>query len=336
MKEIISPQVLDWLLEPENPGVRYLTLRDLLKRPEDDLELRSARAAAHQTGPIAEILAHMEPEGFWEKPGPGYLPKYRSSVWSLVNLAQLGATVQEDKRIKSACDYMIENALLEGGQFTSNGVPSGTADCLQGNLCWALPEMGYDHPRLESAFEWLARTVTGAGLAPMSERNAAVRYYAGKCGPDFACGANDKLSCAWGAVKVMLALAQLPAEKRTPLITEAIQRGVDFLLSVDPAVGDYPSGYNQKPSGNWRKFGFPVFYVTDNLQVAEALVAHGLADDARLANTIRFIHGKPDNQGRWPLEYNYIGKTWVDFGPKKQPNKWVTLRALKVLNAVSV
>lgn len=336
MVETINPQTLTWLLEPADPGVRYLTMRDLLNLPVNDPELQQARTDAHRQGPISIILSHMDPQGFWEKAGPGYLPKYRSTVWSLVLLAQLGASVQEDERVFKACEYIIQHALLEGGQFTSNGVPSGTVDCLQGNLCWALMEMGYDHPRLESAFEWLARTVTGEGLAAMSERKAPVRYYAGKCGPDFACGANDKLPCAWGAVKVMLALAQLPANKRNPLINEAIQRGVDFLLSVDPAEGNYPSGYNMKPSGNWRKFGFPVFYVTDNLQVVEALVAHGLADDARLDNMIHFIQGKQDAQGRWSLEYDYSGKTWVDFGLKKQPNKWVTLRALKVLNAVGV
>jgi hypothetical protein len=31
------------------------------------------------------------------------------------------------------------------------------------------------------------------------------------------------------------------------------------------------------------------------------------------------------------LEYTYAGKTWGDFGEKKQPNKWVTLRAARVL-----
>lgn len=31
-----------------------------------------------------------------------------------------------------------------------------------------------------------------------------------------------------------------------------------------------------------------------------------------------------------PLRH-YAGKTWVDFGPKKMPNKWVTWRALRVL-----
>ena len=30
----------------------------------------------------------------------------------------------------------------------------------------------------------------------------------------------------------------------------------------------------------------------------------------------------------------YNGKTWVNFGKKKAPNRWVTLRALKTLRAI--
>jgi hypothetical protein len=176
--------------------------------------------------------------------------------------------------------------------------------------------------------------VTGEGVAPMSEKDAPLRYYAGKCGPNFACGSNDKKPCAWGAAKVMLAFSRLPAARRTPLIERAIQQGVDFLFSVDPATAEYPSGYAPKPSGNWWKFGFPVFYVTDLLQIVEALVELGYREDPRLANALALIDQKKDAQGRWALEYDYTGKTWVDFGPKKQPNKWVTLRALRVLQAV--
>ncbi len=168
----------------------------------------------------------------------------------------------------------------------------------------------------------------------MSERDAHVRYYAGKCGPNFACGANDKNPCAWGAAKVMLALSILPKERRTPQIENAIRQGVDFLFSVDPASAAYPTGYANKPSGNWWKFGFPVFYVTDILQIVEALVELGYGKEPRLANALQLIRDKQDDQGRWALEYDYTGKTWVDFGPMKQPNKWVTLRALRVLKAV--
>ena len=332
-QDLLHGDSLSWLLEPDSPGVRYLALRDLVDLPHDDPALLAARAAAHTQGPIATILSEMDESGYWAKSGPGYLPKYRSTVWSIIMLAQLGALAEDDPRLERACAYLIDHALASGGQFSASGAPSGTADCLQGNMCTVLLDLGYDDPRLEAAFEWMARTLTGEGIAPNSERDAPVRYYASKCGPLFACGSNNKLSCAWGGVKVMLAFARWPASRRTALTERAIQQGVDFFFSTDPAKADYPSGFSDKPSGNWWKFGFPVFYVTDLLQIVEALVALGYAADSRLSNAIELIRQKQDKHGRWALEYSYTGKTWVDFGPKKQPNKWVTLRALRVLKA---
>ena len=131
----------------------------------------------------------------------------------------------------------------------------------------------------------------------------------------------------------MLAMSQVPVEKRTVLMKKAIQRGADFFFSVDPSTAEYPNGWAAKPSGNWWKFGFPVFYVTDILQIAEALVALGFGKDKRLKNTLELIRSKQDAEGRWQLEYNYDGKTWMRFGKMKEPNEWVTLRALKVLKA---
>jgi len=325
---------IDWLLESENPGVRYLALRDLLDRPADDVELIAARHMAHTSGPIATVLEKMQPEGYWSKPGPGYTTKYRSTVWALILLAQLGASASEDERIGRGCAYLLEHSFTPGGHFTVYGTPSSSIDCLQGNLCWALLEMGYDDPRLEPAFEWMARTVTGEGMAPRSDKQSERRYYAYKCGPLFACGPNYGQSCAWGASKVMLAFGKLPEARRTPLIMNAIQQGVDFMFSTDPAKADWPTRLDDKPSRDWWKFGFPVFYVTDLLQVVEGLVALGYGNDPRLTNALELIRNKQDDQGRWLLEYDYTGKTWVDFGVKKQPNKWVTLRAVRVLKKV--
>lgn len=336
-KSQLRKDSLPWLLESDNPGVRYLALRDVLALSPDDRQLKSARRAAHREGPIAEVLANMDEGGYWVKAGPGYNPKYRSTVWSIIMLAQLGAFVSEDKRIEQACEYLLDHALAEGGQFTmiASGAPSGTADCIQGNLLWSLMELGCDDPRLKRAYEWMARTVRGDGIAPMHERDAPVRYYAGKCGPTFACGANNKLPCAWGGVKVMMAFSKLRVEQQSPLIRKAIHHGLDFFFSVDPSTAAYPTGYAEKPSGNWWKFGFPVFYVTDLLQLAEALVALGYGGDPRLSHTLSIIREKQDGEGRWSLEYDYTGKTWLDFGARKQPNKWVTLRALRVLRAVN-
>ena len=330
---LVNEKALAWLLEPDDPGVRYLAMRDLTNAGTD--ELLEAQKKAHTEGPIAAVLAEMAEEGYWSQPGAGYYPKYTGTVWSVILLSQLGASIKMDGRLETVVTYLLEHTLTKTGQFTVNGLPSGTSDCLQGNLCAALLDMGLEDPRLDKALEWMARSVTGDGIAPMKDKTAAVRYYSGKCGPSFACGSNGKLPCAWGAVKVMLAFSKLPSERRTPLIEKAIDRGVVFLFSTDPAKADYPCGYNNKPSGNWWKFGFPVFYVTDLLQNVEALVGLGCGNDPRLANALKLIRDKQDTEGRWSLEYDYNGKTRVDFGAKKLPNKWLTLRALRVLKAVS-
>ncbi len=325
---------IDWLLEPGDPGVRYLALHDLLDKVEDDPMLHEARREAHVKGPIAYILDNMQPEGYWVRPGPGYTAKYRSTVWALILLAQLGAHVEEDVRIRQGCDYLMEHTLAKGGQFITVGGAASTVDCLQGNLCWALLELGYQDPRLEGAFEWMARTVTGEGMAAKSEKDAERRYYAYKCGPLFTCGPNGNRPCAWGGAKVLLAFGNLPEVQRTPLIQNAIREGAEFFLSGDISKANWPTRLGDKPSRNWWKFGFPVYYITDLLQVVEALVALGYAKDPRLASSIELVRSKQDEQGRWALEYDYAGKTWGTYGEKKAANKWVTLRALRVLKRV--
>jgi hypothetical protein len=330
-QNFMTENTLVWLLDNDSPGVRYLALRDLLELSMDDPELKEAKTEAHKNGPIASVLYKMNPDGYWVRPGPGYNPKYRSGVWALTLLAQLGASIDQDDRISQACDYMLDHGLTSSGQFTMTGSPSGTIDCLQGNLCWALQELGCDDPRLVTAFDWMAHSVTGEDISPASDKGAEVRYYAYNCGPIFSCGGNNNLPCAWGAVKVMLAFSRLPVEKRTPLIDRAIKTGIDFLFSTDPAGAEYPAGVKGKPNRSWWKFGFPVFYVTDVLQNVEALVELGFGADPRLANAMKIIRDKQGQDGRWQLEYDYNGKTWVDFGLQKQPNKWVTFRVLRVL-----
>jgi hypothetical protein len=330
-QEQLNGDAVSWLMEKDKPGVRYLAMRDLLELRAGNSDLVTAQKLAHDKGPISIILNEMDDSGYWVKSGPGYTPKYRSTVWAVIMLAQLGASSTLDERVERACQYLLDNALTESGQFSISGTPSSTVDCLQGNLCAAMLDLGFQDPRLEKALEWMARSVTGEGVAPLENKKAPLRYYSGKCGPNFLCGANNKLPCAWGAVKVMLAFGKLPPSQRTPLIIKAIQKGIDFLFSIDPAEATYPTGWSSKPSGNWWKFGFPVFYVTDLLQNIEALVRLGFGNDPRLSNALNIVREKQNENGQWALDYDYAGKTWVDFGKKKQPNKWVTLRAVWVL-----
>ena len=96
----------------------------------------------------------------------------------------------------------------------------------------------------------------------------------------------------------------------------------------------YPTGSGIKPSSNWWKFGFLVFYITDRLQNVEAFVSLGYGRNPRLGKAIKLISDKGDAQGKWPMEYDYSHKIWFDTGSNKQPSKWITYRALKVLKSV--
>lgn len=325
---------LDWLLEEdaENPGVRYFALVRLLGDRPEDPDVLAARRTLMQQGPVPAILSAQNPSGFWEQPGGGYYPKYRSTVWSMIYLAQLGAD-PADPRVRSGGAYLLSHATTPAGIFTASGSLAGNVHCLAGNLAASLLDLGLGgDERLARALEWMSRYVTGEGIAPADERNAAVRYLkSATCAPGFCCSANNQQPCAWGAVKVLRALARVPAAARSPAEESAIAATVGFLMSVDPATARYPAGYSNKPSSSWFKFGFPVFYVTDVLQIAEALNEAGYGQHPRLGNLYDLILGKRDKAGRWKMEYSYRGKTWIDIERLGEPSKWVTLRALGVL-----
>jgi hypothetical protein len=100
-QRVLAGDPLPWLLEEDTPAVRHLALRQLLDQPEDAPAVRQARAAAMRADPIAAVLAAQAPEGFWVRPGPGYNPKYRGTVWQLTFLDQLGAD-STDPRVFAA------------------------------------------------------------------------------------------------------------------------------------------------------------------------------------------------------------------------------------------
>jgi len=331
---VLNGDPLPWLLEidPENPGVRFFTLKDILNRPLDDPEVVAAQHSLMTSGPVPVILAEQESQGYWVQPGPGYYPKYRGTVWQIIFLAQFGAD-GSDPRVLAGCDYVLDNSCSKHGGFSLTATPGGMIHCLQGNLVAALIDLGYlGDERLQLALDWLARSITGEGIASSNEKDTPVHYLkSGNSAPGFVCSANNQLPCAWGAVKAMLALSKVPQASQSSAVKTAIQAGIDFLFECDPAMADYPMGYSTKPSRSWFQFGYPIGYVTDVLQNLEVLVALGYGDDQRLENGRELLLGKQNARGRWSLEYTYNGKTWVEVEQKGKESKWVTLRALRVL-----
>ncbi|MDZ7739065.1 MAG: hypothetical protein U5K32_08385 [Bacteroidales bacterium] len=325
-----TAEPIEWLLETdqENPAVRYFALRDLLELPESHDRVRRARSAIMREGPVPVILEAQEPDGYWVKPGSGYSPKYRSTVWSVLLLAELGAD-PEEARVRRACEYLLDHARAPNGAFSvyQKPVASGALHCLNGNLVFALQRLGFgEDPRVGEVRDWLARSIVGEEFLDY--------YGSGVCAPGFACGVNEKQPCAWGANKALRALLETPEQAKTPLVERALERGAQFLLSRDPAVADYP--YTERVSSTWFKLGFPLTYWSDVLETVSNLVRLGYGQHPRVAPGLDWVRERRDDHGRWRLENSLRGKMWVDIERQGQPSKWITLRALKVLKAAGL
>jgi hypothetical protein len=329
-REVLNGDPLSWLLERDTPAVRHLALRHLLDERGDSAVVRRARAAAMRADPIAAILEHQAPYGWWERPGAGYGPKYRGTVWSLMFLEQMGADGR-DRRIARACDYVLTHTQTSSGGLGISGSsverpppPSAVVHCLNGNLLRALIGFGWlDDPRVRRAVEWEARSTTGEGFDGY--------YRSATTGPNFGCAINGGHPCAWGAIKGLRALAAIPPRRRAPHVRRAVVAGAAFLLSRDPAIADYPTDTSVSPS--WFKLGFPSGYVADVLQNLEVMIELGHARDPRLSHAVDLVLSKQDAEGRWRNEYPYRRKMWIDVDPPREPSKWVTLRACRVLKA---
>ena len=328
-KKALKADPTDWLLENDEtqPAISYYTLRDILDRDENDKEVKAARAAIMVSGPVPVIL-----EGHWNRPGFSFRPKYRRTEYTLINMAQLGAD-GSDPRIRASCEILLSRYIDSNGGLSFTGTPSDFHPCTAGIMGAALIDFGWlNDPRLQTAMEWLAQTITGERVAGASNRDTDKRYSnSGNSAPGFVCSKNGNLPCAWGAIKAMIALNKVPPAQRTRNMHEAIKLGVDFLLSHDPAVADYPFGKGNKPSSRWFTFFYPLGTSADILQNLEVLAALGQAQNPGLANALALVISKQNQQGRWLMEHTY-----VDIQEKKgQPSKWVTLRALRVLKAAS-
>ncbi|MCP4540232.1 MAG: nitrogen fixation protein NifH [Chloroflexi bacterium] len=328
MSNWTEANLLPWLLEIDelNPSIRYFALRNLLNQADDDPQLTTARADVMRTGPVPAILDAQYPDGYWVKPGPGYTPKYRSTLWQVIFLAQLGADGR-DTRIRRAIEHIFSHAQAPNNGFAINGRPSTTIHCLWGNVVRALLELGYENTgdeRLSATIDALARSITGDGY----------EWYrkGGVQAPGFVCSANYGLPCAWGAVRALWALNRVPPTLRTPIVEAAIETCTAFLLHYDIARADYP--HKERINSSWFKFGYPLGYVTDVLLNLEALVEAGCGGDPRLDEAIDLVLSKRDEQGRWKMEYSYNGKMWSDVEKKGEPSKWVTLRVIRMLKQI--
>ena len=291
---------LPWLLDPENPSVRYWTQIDILDRPANDPEVQTARAAVAHQPLVAELFTLQRPEGYW---GDDETKPYtaQGAVAALALLHMLGVT--PDTRTAAGCDSFLNFCQHESGGFSmTKKLRSGIFPCTTGEHLCFLVYFGFGgDPRVRAAFAFL--------IEDMSADDA------------LDCGRYQHQDCLWGAIAALNGLAVLPTDMRSAQSERAVKRLANALLD---ARYDFEGEHKR-----WLTFGVPRAW--DLISALKALAAHGHMQDARFLPLLELMLNRQDGQGRWLC--GSVSRTWP-IEKRNQASKWITLDALRVLKLV--
>ena len=326
-KSNLHADPITWLLEDDNPSVRYFTLVELLEKAENNPEVRKIKEEIMKKGVVPKILARQKEVGYWEEAEKFYTAKYKGTVWQILILAELGADGR-DSRIKKACEFLMENSQdrkshgfsIWVNAKTGGGRCSYVIPCLTGNLVYSLIKFGYlKDERIQNGINWITtyqRFDDGINKRPKG-------------------GSFDRLvmcwgkhSCHMGVVKTLKALAEIPVDQRNKEVKNTIEEGVEYLLKHHIYKRSHDLSRVSKPG--WLRLGFPLMYQDDILEILGILIRLGYHDE-RMQEAIDVLISKQDGEGKWKLENTFNGRFQINIEQKGKPSKWITLNALKVL-----
>jgi hypothetical protein len=338
----VPSATIDWLLEPENPAVAVLT-RSALLGEKDDKATTSLWARRNEYPPVSAILEAVHEDGSWDVPSRDY-QKYRGSLWQVHLLGELHAN-PDDERVRRGIDYAFSRQLDDGSWSASNARPDGSIACLTANVGRALARLvGGDNERVVAGVRYLADLYRDLGIVDCRQgRDYQLNGY-----------------CHMLTPKVLLYLAEVPSEK-WPEGTEALRDECVAKLrdkqvyrclpeesrEFNDVIWSLPSSkregvrekflaqhpelhYKDKPG--WLRFGYPLSYNSDALESLAALAGIGEAMRPEYQPAVDLVRSTADKDMRWPMRNTLNTKMYGDIEAKGEPSKWLTLRALRVLD----
>lgn len=313
---------IEWLLSESNPSVRYWTLRDLLNKPEDDAQVKKSKELIANQNVIEDIFSLQNEQGYW---GSGTsLWGYKNTSFQLLVLSELGLAGKNDPRIEKSMEFLFRFQ-QKNGSFAStikarNHLKNPTNEfCLTAIILRSLLLFGYgSDPRVQDAFQFLVSSEDHGWSCQWYPMNRE------KVIPE---------KCYMGGIKVLSAFTKLPPHLKTAEVKEIIARNAEPYLEnrIYWYRRDKTGQRTQKPS--WKKFSFPLFWNSDALEVLDVLTELQIRDE-RMGEALSLVRSKQID-GRWTLE-RCPRNMAVPLEEKGTPSKWITLRALRVLQRAGI
>ncbi|MBS0660964.1 MAG: hypothetical protein JSR82_22310 [Verrucomicrobia bacterium] len=305
--------VTAWLLEGD-PALRWQVLRDLQQAPPDVVAAERARVGREGLG--AALLAQQRPDGTWG--GTAWNHGWDSTMHALTLLREFGLDPASDEA-RRAVALVREQVHWEGWDwdgtwrgpgFVGAAYFAGEVEpCINGQVATSGAYFGQDVQRIVDRL--LREQLADGGWNCEAERGSVRSSF-----HTTICVLEALLACerAGGA-------GELAASRR---------RGEDYLLERRLL--------RRRTTGEWvddafTRLSFPNWWRYDVLRALDHLRLAGVRPDERAAEAVALLLSKRAPDGRWSLERFHEGTMPVDLGEQVgQPSRWLTFRALRVLD----
>jgi hypothetical protein len=306
--------VILWLLDSD-PSIRWQVMRDLIGAPADEVAAERARVAAEGTG--ARLLALQGADGRWG--GAAWNRGWNSTMHVLLLLRDMGLDPASDQA-RRAVGLVRDRVTWKGcGPQEADDNPFFTGEvepCINGQVGAVGAYFGQDVRGIIDRL--LAEQLPDGGWNCEADNGSTRSSF-------------NTTICVLEAL-----LEHEQAVGASPEVTGARLRGQEYLLERRlfrrRSTGEVIER-DRKSGAAWTHFAFPTWWHYDVLRGLEYLRSAGVTPDERLTEAIDLVASKRDGDGRWPLETRYPGVMPVEMDEgESRPSRWITLRALRVLN----
>jgi hypothetical protein len=290
-------------------------MRDLTDASDEEVAAERAKVATEGWG--ARLLALQEADGRWG--GAAWNRGWNSTMHVLWLLRHLG--------LDPASAEAQHAVVLVRDRVTWQG--SGPQEC-DGNLFFAGEVEPCINGQVATAGAYFGQDVRGIVDRLLSEQLSDGGWNCEVPNGSTRSSFNTTI-CVLEAL-----LEHERATGRCPEVTEARLRGQEYLLERRLfrrlSTGEVIER-DRKGDTIWMRFAFPTWWHYDMLRGLEYLCSAGVTPDERVAEAIELVASKCDAAGRWLLETRYPGVMPVEIDEGEgRPNRWNTLRALRVLD----
>jgi hypothetical protein len=307
----IPEKVIEWLLEEENPSIRYRTMVELQDLSEKSSKVKKAKKTISESPVVQNILQKMHPDGYWEvkkRDGRMVGAGVEYADWSTTHfvlsyLAELGIT-RDNSQVEMATNRYL-SLQQPDGDFWNH------FSCLYGINIRTFLKLGFhEDPRVNKTIELLKSMIR-------EDQGYLCELHEGKY--------KTRLtkSCYRGTVKVLFALSELPQIWTEPYVKRVLSYFLDRNVLYKTKK---PSEFVTRETG---KTIFPFSYRAGLLETLYALGKMGYGEDPRVQNAWQILQDHRTSTGRYILDWT-PGKTTNRYfypGKKGGENKWVTFYA---------